>query len=72
MTIRASAQPSRSPDAELLRRLDPAVGSPPDFRWKGARSLDSLRRIGPARASPSPHRTTPKFWTPRIPTPCRP
>ena len=28
---------------------------------------DSLRRIGPARASPRPHRTTPKSWTPRIP-----
>jgi hypothetical protein len=29
--------------------------------------LDSLRRIVPARASPRPHRTTPKSWAPRIP-----
>jgi hypothetical protein len=29
--------------------------------------LDSLRRIGPARASPRPHRTTPKSWLRRIP-----
>ena len=43
--------------------------SRPDDPWShgGARSLDSLRRIGPARASPRPHRTTPKSWTPRIP-----
>ena len=62
------AQPPRSSiAAKHSTALQSAAAGLQLISTRGTRPLPPLRRIGPARPSPRPHRTTPKSWTPRIP-----
>jgi hypothetical protein len=62
---------NRAPERREPRRSKPLSCPFPDPAVSPAGAFlgwpDSLRPIGPAHASPRPHRATPKSWTRRIP-----